>query len=173
MTKRTGILIFPAVVAVSGICAFAGQADATVAYPEGFRKWALVKSTIMGPQHGVFSEKPCEKPCTGGLFHFYANAKALEGYRTGKFPEGAVIADELLETKASETAGVTLEGPRRGVGVMVKDSRRFGDTGGWGFETFDGGSRTEGRLSVEEKKACFTCHMAKKDRDFVFTQYRE
>src|SRR4051812_19989612 len=67
------------------------QADlAAVQYPAGYRQWTHVKSTLIGPQHPRFASN-------GGLHHFYANEKALEGYRTGNFLDGAVLVDDLLE----------------------------------------------------------------------------
>lgn len=171
MRNRTAFVVTAAAILVFGLNTFADQHDSTIPYPKGFRQWAHVKTSILSPSHGVFAKEPCEKPCSGGLFHFYANQKALEGYRTGKFPDGAIIADEFLETRTQDQA--TSEGPRRGVGLMVKDSKLYRETGGWGFETFKGDSQTEGRLTAEASKACFACHVSKKDSDFVFTKYRE
>jgi hypothetical protein len=145
--------------------------DAAVPYPRGYRLWAHLHSTFIGPKDGAFGKQPCETPCTGGVFYFYANEKAMEGFRTGKFADGSVIADEVLETWGNERGGAK-EGPRRGVGVMVKDSKRYGDTGGWGFGRFAGDSQVEAS-TAEEKRACFACHAPKKDRDYVFTEYRE
>jgi hypothetical protein len=104
--------------------------------------------------------------------YFYANEKAMEGLRTGTFADGAIIADELLETHGSDDGNTAKEGPRRGVGVMVKDRQRYETTGGWGFASYDGDSRTDA-LSAEGKTACFQCHVPKKDRDYVFTACRE
>jgi hypothetical protein len=147
----------------------ANNDDAAVPYPEGYRSWALLHGTLIGPKHGAFGKKPCEKPCTGGIFYFYANEKAMEGFRSGRFADGSIIADEVLETWGDEK-GNAKEGPRRGVGVMVKDSRRYSATEGWGFGKFSGDSKVED-ATPEERKACFTCHIPKKDR--VFTEYHE
>ena len=53
----------------------------------------------------AFGNKPCVQPCTAGLFHFYANDKAMVGLRTGSYPDGAIIAEELLEWLASSKGG--------------------------------------------------------------------
>lgn len=145
--------------------------DPAVPYPQGYRRWAHLHSTPIGPKHGSFKERPCEKPCTSGIFYFYGNEKAMEGFRTGKFPEGSVIADEVLEIHGDEN-GNGKEGPRRGVGVMVKDTKLYSATGGWGYGRFVGDSQVEAS-SAKEKQACFSCHVPKKDRDYVFTEYRE
>lgn len=109
--------------------------------------------------------------CERVTFVIYANEKAMEGYRTGRFPDGSVLVFELLETR--ESGGVTTEGARRRVGVMVKESKRYSETGGWGFESFQGDSQTERRLTAETRIACFTCHAQQKDRDFVFSEFRK
>jgi hypothetical protein len=51
--------------------------------------------------------------------------------------------------------------------VMVKDSKKYAATGGWGFGDFE-----DGRPGSEElHKTCFSCHEPAKDHDFVFTHY--
>jgi hypothetical protein len=103
--------------------------------------------------------------------YFYSNGKAMDGFRTGKFTDGSVLADEALELHGLENGGAT-EGPRRGVGVMVKDARLYAATGGWGYGSFNGDSRTE-QLTSERRQACFQCHQSKKDSDYVFTTYKK
>ena len=138
-------------------------ADETVAYPAQYRGWMHVKSTLVGPQNSGFA-------ANGGLHHFYANDKGVEGYRTGTFADGAVLIDDLLEMKDASTPGVSIEGPRRRLAVMVKDSRRFADTGGWGFEIFRGDTQT-GSLNTEGRAACFACH--KQAKNAVFSELRK
>lgn len=107
----------------------------------------------------------------GGIHHLYANAKALQGYRKGSFPDGAVIVFDLLDVKAG--GGAIEEGPRKVVGVMVKDTRKWKATGGWGFEGFKGDSKTERAAGAEAKTACFDCHAPQKARDYVFSAWRQ
>src|SRR5262245_66574295 len=73
-----------------------------VPYPMGYRRWTHVRTVLIGPQSPAFES-------FGGLHHIYANGKAMEGYRAGRFPDGSVLVFELLETR--ENAGVTTEGP--------------------------------------------------------------
>ncbi len=131
-------------------------------FPSNYRKWVHVKTTLIGPQSKNFARN-------GGIHHFYANEKALEGYRTGTFPDGAILVDDLLEAK--EDAGVTREGQRRRVAVMTKFAERYLATGGWDFEIFKGDNKAEGSLDPKEKAACFACHQ--KGRDSVFSEFRE
>ena len=59
-------------------------------------------------------------------------------------------------------------GPPTNVQFMVKDSKKYASTGGWGFAQFK-----NGKVDADEKllKTCFPCHEPVKARDFVFTQY--
>ena len=145
--------------------------DQRVPYPEGYRHWTFLHSSLIGPTLAGFWKRPCEKPCTAGIFHFYANEKAATGLRTGNYADGAIIAEELLEMQGSPSGGGK-EGQRRLVGVMVKDTNRYASTGGWGFGTFDGDGK-EDQLDPPARTACFTCHIPRKDHGYVFTEYRE
>ena len=135
-----------------------------VPYPAGYRQWAHVKAALIGPQSPAFET-------SGGIHHIYANEKAMEGYRTGQFPDGSVLVADFLETR--ENAGVTTEGPRRRIDVMVKDSKRYAATGGWGFEQFRGASQTDRLVTAEAAAKCFACHAKQKERDSVFSVFRE
>jgi hypothetical protein len=161
--RATFLALAATCVMTLSISLWAGPND-EVPYPVGYRLWTHVRTALIGPQSPAFES-------FGGLHHIYANEKAMEGYRTGRFPDGAVLVFELLETR--ENAGVTTEGPRRRVGVMVKEGKRYAETGGWGFESFKGDSQTERRLNAEGRIACFKCHEPQKDRDFVFSEFRK
>lgn len=132
-------------------------------YPEGYRTWAHVKSGVIGRDHKNFA-------ILGGFQHIYANAKGLEGYRTRQFPEGSVIAFDWLEM--TDKDGAFVEGPRRQVDVMVKDSKRFASTGGWGFQRFAKDSKTE-RASSPSPEQCFTCHQNLQKDGLVLSHYRQ
>jgi cytochrome P460 len=137
--------------------------DYKVEYPKGYRAWTHVMSYLIGPQSPAYERN-------GGLHHFYANEKAMEGYRSGKFPDGSVLIDE--RNKAQENEGVTRVGDLIGIGVMVKDSRRYADTGGWGFEIFVGDNQANGVLSAQGRATCYNCHVKQKDNDYIFSKLR-
>jgi hypothetical protein len=50
---------------------------------------------------------------------------------------------------------------------MVKDSRKYAATGGWGFADFKDGKPGDRALH----ETCFPCHVPVKDRDYVFARY--
>jgi hypothetical protein len=140
------------------------QLDDATQFPKEFRKWAHVKSVLVGPQSAAFATE-------GGIHHIYANEKALEGYETGKFPDGSVIVYDLLETK--EVAGNTIEGPTRRVDVMVKQSQLYRATTGWEFMSFPSGNPADGKLTVERQATCAACHAKRNDHDSVFSEFRK
>lgn len=143
--------------------------DASVPYPDGYRSWTFLHSSIVPPQISGFAESPCVKPCTNGIFHFFANEKAMRGLQTGTYENGAVIAMELLEFLLNEK-GYGEEGRRVRTAVMAKDSDRYDSTGGWGFGRFDEGSKTN-TLDTKAQQACYHCHAAQKNHGYVFTRY--
>ena len=138
-------------------------ADAPVAYPEGYRSWVHVKSALVSPAHANFATQ-------GGFQHVYANPEAMAGYRTRAFPEGSIVVFDWLEMR--DTAGAFAEGPRRQVDVMVKDSKRFATTGGWGFQRFVKDSRTE-LAATPTPQQCFACHDKLKKDGLVLSSYRQ
>jgi len=145
-------------------------AGAGTPYPEGYRQWTFLHSSMVPSTFDAFKNKPCEKPCMAGIFHFYGNDKAMQGLRTGLYPDGAVIAEEMLEWH--QTSNGAKEGPRRIIGVMVKDSQRYKSTDGWGYGNFDDGNKVD-KLDAKARQACHQCHIARKDQGYVFTEYRE
>lgn len=136
------------------------QPATTIPFPADYRAWAHVKTSVVGPQSAFAASQL-------GMHHIYANAPALEGYRTGRLPDGSILVYDLLETV--ETSGNTIEGRQRRVDMMVKNGERYRATGGWGFTRFD---PAEGRAG-ELRPTCFGCHSKQADHDFVFSRFRE
>ena len=104
------------------------------------------------------------------------NDAAIKAYRDGKlpFPDGTIIsALHFSYTSSDENNKVFgraqsfVPGPPTNVQFMVKDSKKYAATGGWGFGHFN----KDGTLGNEAlMKTCFPCH-AMASRDFVFTRY--
>lgn len=131
-------------------------------YPADYRQWTHVKSLILEKGHPLFEN-------FGGLHHIYANKEAMEGYRTGHFPDGSVIVFDLLEVTKQDNA--IAEGNRKVIGVMYKNSGAFSETGGWIFGGFK--DQSGEKLNIDWKAQCFSCHLSQKDKDYVFSTYRE
>ena len=109
---------------LSAMIALTNPTTPSVPYPQGFRNWVHVKTMLIGPQSQFFQS-------AGGIHHIYANEKAMEGFSRDRFPDGAVLVFDLLDTK--EKDGNVGEGARQRIDVMLKDSQRFAATGGWGI----------------------------------------
>jgi Cytochrome P460 len=171
MRKITFLLI--AVASVAGVVAFTAHAsrhtDQVAAsifvteIPAGYRDFKLIS---------VAHEE-------GNLNSFAAvlgNDVAIKAYREGTvpFPDGAIIAALHYRHVSSEENNKVfgrsqsfVAGPPTNVQFMVKDSKKYASTGGWGFAHFN-----DGKPAAESVlKTCFPCHAAIKDRDLVFTRY--
>ena len=158
---RKMLLLAATLAVVPPVC---GADAAPVPYPDGYRQWTHVKSMVINqghPLHDAF----------GGIHHLYANQKAEQGYKTGKFADGSIIVFDLLEANAADNA--VQEGARKVLGVMHKDARKYQDTGGWGFEGFKGDSKTDRAVGKNAASACFQCHTSQKNKDFVFSTFRK
>ena len=161
--KKLFVIIIPVVLATM-LSSFFIQSSSfeEVPYPAGYRNWTHIKTKVN--KSGVASHT--------GFQHIYANEKAVEGYTTGKFPDGAILVFDVLEMMEQTTGDIT-EGNRKLVDVMVKDSNKYDATGGWGFEEFKGNSKTERAIKMMAVKYCFSCHASTEKTNFVFSKYRE
>jgi hypothetical protein len=116
-----------------------------------------------------------------------ANPVMIQAYQAGvpgngkPFPDGARMAKIHWNPKKMETfPAATVPGTQHDVDFMVKDSRRFADSGGWGYAVFeyDAASDTFRPGTLADKPpqgnnaTCgFACHTSVKTRDYVFTNY--
>jgi hypothetical protein len=155
-------IILAALCAVTSTTALADGAE--VPYPEGYRDWHHVKSMVIEEGHPLYGS-------FGGIHHLYANDKAVNGYRKGTFSDGSVIIFDLLE--ALYDGNAVTEGPRKVLGVMHKDAKKFAATGGWGFEGFGGGDPTNRVVGENAAVACFACHAPQKAQDYTFSTLRD
>jgi len=164
-----GILVTIAI----GCCLAATSGNAPVLaeagripFPSGYRDWTHVKSGLIeDPAHPAFARY-------GGLHHIYANPKAMTGYRTGKFPDGAILVYDL-HTLVPLPDGSIDQGERRHLDVMVKDSVRFAETHGWGYEEFTANAPQMPTLTPKARAGCAACHAARRAHGDVFSEYRE
>ena len=137
-----------------------------VKIPAGYRDWKLIS---VAREDGNFNDLRAQ----------LGNDVAIKAYREGKlpFPEGAIIAriawryvpsDENNKIFGRVQSFVPGEAPPWYLQFMVKDSKKYAATGGWGYSQFD----KEGKPGPEsDMKACFPCHKAIEARDFIFTRY--
>jgi hypothetical protein len=137
--------------------------DGKISFPYGYRKWTHIKTAIVGPHSPAFQRM-------GGFHHIYANEKAVEGYKTGNFPEGSIIVFDVIEAVTQTSSDIT-EGKRKLIDVMIKNTSLYSETGGWGYEEFTEGNKNEGVLTQPIKMQCFSCHT--KQTDFIFSDFKD
>ena len=115
------------------------------------------------------------------------NPVMIEAYRAGfpgngkPAPDGAKMAKIHWTPKKNEFfPDATVPGALLNVDLMVKDSKRFADSGGWGYAVFEYDAATDSftpgtTASIppqgNDHKCGFACHTAAKTRDYVFTDY--
>jgi len=147
-----------------------GQAEGEAApvfvdkVPTGYRDWPLISvAHEEGNLHSI-----------GAVL---GNDAAIKAYREGTlpFPDGAIIAALHWRHVASEENNKIfgrsqsfVAGAPTNVQFMVKDSKKYAATGGWGFAHFNG--RDDKPVEKAFLKSCFPCHERCKDHDLVFTR---
>jgi hypothetical protein len=131
--------------------------------PQGYRDWKWISSAH-------------EAGNLNSLGAVLGNDVAINAYREGKlpFPDGTIIAALHYGNVPSEEnnkvfgqAQSFVPGPPTNIQFMVKDSRKYATTGGWGFAHFADG-KPGGPAFM---KSCFPCHEKAKASDLVFTRY--
>jgi Cytochrome P460 len=148
-----------------------------VAIPAGYRDWRVISVGHLTGGSLDLSGGKLEQ-----LRAQLGNDLAIEALRDGKFPlpDGAIIAALHWNEVSSEGNNKVLAGGFPGadlqssvaasavnVQFMVKDSKKYAATGGWGFADFKNGKPGDEALH----KACFPCHQLAKDRDYIFVHY--
>jgi mono/diheme cytochrome c family protein len=124
----------------------------------------------------------------GAVAAILGNPVMIDAYKAGipgngkAFPDGAKMAKVHWTAKvdASEPGAPTVPGPQHDVDLMVKDSKRFADSGGWGYGVFEYdaasgtfrlGNLTDKPPQGDDAKCGYTCHTKVKSQDYVFTSY--
>ncbi|MCC8395947.1 cytochrome P460 family protein [Paraburkholderia sp. MMS20-SJTR3] len=129
-----------------------------VTIPPGYREWQMVAPAA--------EAAPLDE-----LRVVLGNPVAIAAIKnaTQPFPDGTILVKLAYRKKQSdEFAPATVPGEATTVQVMVKDSRRYASTGGWGFGRFINGMPAD----LAQHQTCFACHAARvKERDYVFTRY--
>ena len=143
-----------------------------ITIPDGYRDWRLISVNHLAGAGGKLKQVRAQ----------LGNDIAIKAFREGKlpFPDGTVIAALHWNEASSEENNKVLDRGFPGVGLqssvaqsaenvqfMVKDSKKYAETGGWGFADFKNGKPGNEDLH----KTCFPCHQPAKDRDYVFTRY--
>jgi len=179
MLIGAGIAMSLAVFA-SGTAISAGPDKYTVKVPgglafsefKGYESWQVIAVSHNGDK----------------LAAILGNPVMIDAYKAGipgngkPFPDGAKMAKvHWTATKKEAYPGQpTVPGPQHDTDFMVKDSKRFADSGGWGYgafeydaasDTFTPGTLSNSPPQGNDAKCGYACHTIVQKRDFVFTEY--
>ena len=143
--------------------------------PKNFEKWVYLGSPLT------------PNALNGGKANFpeyhnvYMQPWAYEEYqKTNVFPEGTIMFKELQLTlpgqlpdgSRTEPSGRGyFPGKLNGADVTVKDSKRYADTGGWGYYNFHHYEPKAPTAKLKPKTECAYCHSASAKKDEVWTQF--
>ena len=180
MRVRSPVIIFIAALAgVLGSVSFAAQDKYTLSVPgglaftefRGYEAWQVVSISHDGDL----------------LAAILANPVMIDAYMAGipgngkPFPDGAKMAKIHWNLKMMETfPSATVPSTQHDMDFMVKDSKRFADSGGWGWAVFEydaasdmfrPGTQADKPPQANDAKCGFACHTIVKTRDYVFTDY--
>jgi Cytochrome P460 len=171
------IVVLPSVLAGMALAAqdrYSLQVPGGLAFSEfrGYEDWQVIAVSHNGDK----------------LALIVGNPTMIEAYKAGipfngkPVPDGARIAKTHWTAKKLEDqpGEPVVPGSLHDVDFMVKDSKRFVDSGGWGWAQFDYDAATESFKPGDENstppqahdaKCGFACHTIVADKDYVFTAY--
>ncbi|PWK34966.1 cytochrome P460 family protein [Cupriavidus plantarum] len=128
-----------------------------VTIPKGYRQWEFVAPAL-------------EKEPLNELRTVVGNKIAMDAYKKGKlpFPDGSILVKLAYKyTQSPDFESALVPDHATTVQVMVKDSKKYAASGGWGYGRFIDGKPVD----AAQHQTCFACHAARvKDRDYVFTK---
>ena len=166
-TRAPAVAAAACVIALATIAAGSADDEASAVFgvklPAGYRDWPVVS---VAHETGSLND----------LRAIVGNDIAMKAFRDGTqtFPDGAIIARLAWKYVPSAEDNAVfgqvqsfVAGSPTNVQLSVKDSKRYADTGGWGFGQFEDGKPNHDEALLE---TCAPCHARAKD-DFVFTHY--
>ena len=170
----TAALIFFVGRAISAQDKYTVQVQGGLAFSEfrGYEDWPVI---AISENRGVFAV-------------ILGNSVMIDAFKEGvpgngkPFPDGAKMAKIHWHPKTQEAypGPPKVPGAQFNADFMVKDSKRFADSGGWGWGSFDFDAAsdtfspaTEAAMPPQghDAKCGFACHTLVKNRDYVFTEY--
>jgi hypothetical protein len=148
-------ILFPAFPVATAADILAAPSGVTI--PKGYRDWQVVA--------------PSQRDDTDEIRVILGNSIAMKAFRanTLPFPDGAILAKLAWKrVKSPEFPKTFIPGVAPRIEFMVKNSKKYASTGGWGFGRFIDGKPVDAEIHA----TCFPCHLANvKDHDWVFTRY--
>jgi hypothetical protein len=178
--NRHSLIISVSVVALAvgtAISARNGHAPAVPKSPAfsefpGFERWSVIAVSENG----------------GKIAAILGNPAMIAAYESGipgngkPFPDGAKMAKIhwIPRHQQTQPGNPVVPGALHDIDFMLKDSKRFADSGGWGFAAFEYEAKsgkfrpanlTDSPPEGNDAKCGYACHTIARDHDFVFTAY--
>jgi hypothetical protein len=156
-----------------GTMALAAQDKYTVQVPNG-----LALSEFRG--YEGWQTVSVSQP-EGTLAVILANPVMIDAYRSGipgngqPFPDGSKIAKIhwVSKTSADAPAPTIVPNTQKDAGFMVKDSKRFPDSNGWGYAELNYDAASDTFTPAFDNANCgAACHTLAATKDYVFTPYQ-
>jgi hypothetical protein len=172
MKRTPAIMIIAVSLAVLGGVALAAQDRFTLKVPNGpafsdFRGYENWRNVAVSQTEN-------------GLKVIAANTAMTNAYRSGipgngkPFPDGSKIVKIEWSAKKSTASPyfVMVPDTLKSVSFIEKDSKRFRDSGGWGYAQFHYDAASDTFTPFGNDAACgYACHTAVKAKDYIFTAY--
>jgi hypothetical protein len=154
--------LMTATLALVAVTTIAAQSADDLKLPTGYRNWFHVNTMVVDKGSPLFAD-------LGGMHNVYANPSAVAALKKGgPYPNGSQFVTDLHDFTITD--GSYVEGARKGVATMVKDSKKYASTGGWGFQFWAEGDAKKPQVT-DAAKQCYECHEPKKGQDYVYSTY--
>jgi hypothetical protein len=130
-----------------------------IVFPEDYKDWRVISSS-----HRLDNNT---------LRVILGNDAAIEAAGSGKtnpWPDGAILGKLVWkESTLPSWEKAVVPGEFVHVEFMVKDSKKYKNTGGWGFARWKGLQQEPYGQDASFVYECFGCHTPVKENDYVFT----
>ena len=160
MTRHHRAISACALILAAGATFAADPAPNGITLPDGYKDWRIIASS--------------QRTDNNTMRVILGNPQAVEAARGGQtapWPDGAVMAKLVWKTTTLDKwPAASVPGDFVQAEFMVKDSKKYADTGGWGFARWLGQGQKPYGKDASFAQECFGCHQPVKDRDYVFTQ---
>jgi hypothetical protein len=128
-----------------------------ISYMPDYKNWAAISTT--------------ERFDNGTMRVIYGNdvaVKAIKENRINPWPNGTILA-KVAWDQLEDKNGNVQTGEFKQIEYMIKDSKKYADTKGWGFARFKTTEFLPYGKNISFATECVNCHRPMENNDFVFT----
>ncbi len=128
-----------------------------IRYFDDYKNWKVISST--GRQDN------------GTMRIIYGNdiaVKAIEKDQILPWPDGSIIVKVVWNSQHADASGNVKPGNFNNIQMMIRDSKKFSDTEGWGFARFNGLDLQPAGKTLSFATSCINCHQLASETGFVF-----